>query len=95
MEKYVVNITYTLVGYDYTEVNGTMPCVNKVYDTIEDAIRDLKNDIKRRYDNEDYRGLQVNFPQINSIYHWSGWFKCAYIFGPKIRYDCRIKQITI
>lgn len=95
MEKYVVDVTYSLVGNNYTEVERHMPCVHKAYNSMEEAKLDLENDIELGYNNKDYRGLQVHFSQIKSNYHWSGWFECAYIFGPKVRYDCRIKQVTI
>lgn len=93
MKKYIVDVTYSLAGNAYTEVNNHMPCTYKAYDSIEEAKRDLENDIELGYNNKDYRGLQVHFPSIKSQHRWSGWFECAYIFGPHVRYDCRIKEV--
>lgn len=94
MKKYIIDVTYSLAGNEYTEVNYHLPCVHKAYDSMEEAKRDLENDIELGYNNKNYRCLQVHFSKIKDNYFWHGWFECAYIFGPHVRYDCRIKEVT-
>lgn len=94
MKKYIIDVTYSLAGNEYTEVNYYLPCVHKAYDSMEEAKRDLENDIELGYNNKNYRGLQVDFGEIKNDYFWHGFFECAYIFGSLVHYDCRIKEVT-
>ena len=94
MKKYVVDVTYSLEGNNYTEVVNSMPCTCTAFNSLDEAIKEVENDIELGYNNKNYRGLQVHFsPLRNNEYFWHGCFECAYIFGPKVRYDVRIKQI--
>lgn len=96
MKKYVVDVTYSLEGNNYTEVVNSMPCTCTAFNSLDEAIKEVENDIELGYNNKNYRSLQVHFsPLRNNEYFWHGWFECAYIFGPKVRYDVRIKQIEI
>lgn len=96
MPKYTVFVAYSLIGNNYTE-KPCLKCVHKLYDTPEEAVKAIANEIEIRYNNKDYYGLEVHLPSIEhhkgytSIY--PGCFKCAYRFGPMVRYDIYLTEI--
>ena len=91
MPKYSVFVAYTLRDKAYTE-RPLLNCVHKLYDTAEEAIAAIANEIETQYNNKDYRGLQVVLPKIEGDWITDGSFECAYKFGPHVHYDIYLTE---
>lgn len=89
MEKYVIFVAYSLKGNDFTE-RPNFKCCYRLYNSKEEAIRVLANEIECQYNNKYYTGLKVNLPKGKSNH---GTFECAYIFGPLCHYDIYIQEV--
>ena len=88
MPKYSVFVAYTLRDKAYTG-RPHLNCVHKLYDTAEEAIKA----IEIKYNNKDYRGLQVALPKIKDGWITDGSFECAYKFGPHVHYDIYLTEL--
>ena len=91
MPKYSVFVAYTLRDKAYTE-RPLLNCVHKLYDTAEEAIAAIANEIETQYNNKNYRGLQVVLPKIKGSWITNGSFECAYTFGPHVHYDIYLTE---
>ena len=91
MPKYSIFVAYTLRDKAYTE-RPHLNCVHKLYDTAEEAIKAIANEIEIEYNNKDYRGLQVALPKIKDGWITDGSFECAYKFGPHVHYDIYLTE---
>ena len=92
MSKYSIFVAYTLRDKAYTE-RPRLNCTHKLYDTAEEAIAAIANEIETQYNNKDYRGLQVVLPKIKNGWITNGSFECAYTFGPHVRYDIYLTEL--
>lgn len=97
MPKYTVFVAYSLRGNDYTE-RPSLKCVHKLYDTPEEAIKAIANEIEIEYNNKYYYGLEVQLPKVSygndgDARLRAGYFECAYRFGPMVRYDIYLTEI--
>ena len=86
MPKYSIFVAYSLSGKAYTEI-PSLKCTHKLYDTAEEAIKAIANEIEIEYNNKDYYGLRVALPKIKNGWVTDGSFECAYTFGPHVHYD--------
>ena len=90
MSKYAIFVAYSLIGNDYTE-RPNLKCTHKLYDTAEEAIKAIANEIEIEYNNKDYYGLEVKLPKVKHCEGYerlyNGSFECSYKFGPHIHYD--------
>ena len=86
MPKYSVFVAYSLSGKAYTEIPN-LDCTHKLYDTAEEAIKAIADEIEIKYNNKDYYGLRVALPKIKNGWVTDGSFECAYTFGPHVHYD--------
>ena len=90
MPKYSVFVAYSLSGKAYTEIPN-LNCTHKLYDTAEEAIKAIANEIEIEYNNKDYYGLEVKLPKVKHCEGYerlyNGSFECAYKFGPHVHYD--------
>ena len=91
MPKYSVFVAYTLRDNAYT-ARPRFNCTHKLYNTVEEAIKAIANEIEISYNNKDYRGLQVALPKIKDGRIINGGFECAYKFGPHIHYDIYLTE---
>ena len=92
MPKYSVFVAYSLSGKAYTEIPN-LDCTHKLYDTAEEAIKAIANEIETQYNNKDYYGLRVALPKIKNGWVTDGSFECAYKFGPHIHYDIYLTEL--
>lgn len=98
MEKYTVFVAYSLEGKNYTE-KPNLKSTHKLFNTPEEAIEAIKNEVEQEYHNKDYRGFEIELPEIKrdektgNCWIYSGYFKCAYTFGPMVHYDIYINSI--
>lgn len=98
MEKYTVFVVYSLEGNNYTE-KPNLKSTHKLFNTPEEAIEAIKNEVEQKYHNKDYRGFEIELPEIKrdektgDCWIYSGYFKCAYTFGPMVHYDIYINSI--
>ena len=96
MPKYTIFVAYSLIGNDYTE-KPILECTRKLYDTPEEAVKAIANEIEIKYNNKNYYGLEVHLPSIKHYRDYtlirSGYFKCAYCFGPMVHYDIYLTEI--
>ena len=92
MPKYSVFVAYSLSGKAYTET-PSLNCTHKLYDTAEEAIKAIANEIEIEYNNKDYYGLRVALPKIKNGWITNGSFECAYTFGPHVRYDIYLTEL--
>jgi hypothetical protein len=91
MKYYSIEVYYSLAGNAYPEKNTHLNCCRFLYSSFEEAVKALANDIEIEYNNKDYRGLKVNLPKLSEYgTPKTGYFTCAYTFGPKVTYECRI-----
>ena len=91
MPKYSVFVAYSLSGKAYTEIPN-LDCTHKLYDTAEEAIKAIANEIEIEYNNKDYYGLRVALPKIKNGWITNGSFECAYTFGPHVHYDIYLTE---
>ena len=91
MSKYSIFVAYTLRDKDYTE-RPRFNCTHKLYDTAEEAIKAIANEIEIEYNNKNYSGLKVVLPKIEDGWITNGCFECGYIFGPRVRYDIYVLE---
>ena len=91
MPKYSIFVAYTLSGKAYT-AKPRFNCAHKLYDTAEEAIKAIADEIETQYNNKDYRGLQVVLPKIEGSWITDGSFECAYKFGPHVHYDIYLTE---
>ena len=91
MPKYSIFVAYTLRDKAYTE-RPRLNCTHKLYDTAEEAIAAIANEIETQYNNKNYRGLQVVLPKIKGSWITNGSFECAYTFGPHVHYDIYLTE---
>ena len=91
MPKYSVFVAYSLSGKAYTEIPN-LDCTHKLYDTAEEAIKAITNEIEIEYNNKDYYGLRVALPKIKNGWITNGSFECAYTFGPHVHYDIYLTE---
>ena len=91
MPKYSVFMAYSLSGKAYTEIPN-LDCTHKLYDTAEEAIKAIANEIEIEYNNKDYYGLRVALPKIKNGWITNGSFECAYTFGPHVHYDIYLTE---
>lgn len=92
MKLYSIQICCTLRGNDWTE-HVHLHCCNPLYKSEEEALAALKEEIEREYANcSDYKRFEAEYPYFDESYgYWrDGYFKCAYKFGPRTRYDIYI-----
>ena len=92
MPKYSVFVAYSLSGKAYTEIPN-LDCTHKLYDTAEEAIKAIANEIEIEYNNKDYYGLRVALPKIKNGWITNGSFECAYTFGPHVHYDIYLTEL--
>lgn len=92
MEKFTIFVVYSLIGNDYTE-RPRFNCTHKLYDSAEEAIKAVANEIEIEYNNKNYIGLKVTLPKIKDGWISNGSFECAYIFGPRVHYDIYITEV--
>ena len=93
MPKYSVFVAYTLRDKAYT-ATLSLKCTHKLYNTPEEAIKAIANEIETKYNNKDYRGLQVVLPKIEGSWITDGSFECAYKFGPHVHYDIYLTKFN-
>ena len=91
MPKYSIFVAYTLRDKAYT-ATPSLKCTHKLYDTAEEAIAAIANEIETQYNNKNYRGLQVVLPKIKDGWITDGSFECAYKFGPHVHYDIYLTE---
>lgn len=91
MPKYSIFVACTLRDKAYTE-RPHLNCVHKLYDTAEEAIKAIANEIEIEYNNKNYYGLQVALPKIKDGWITDGSFECAYKFGPHVHYDIYLTE---
>ena len=100
MKKYTVFVAYSLEGNNYTE-KSNLKSTHKLFNTPEEAIEAIKNEVEQVYHNKNYRGFEIELPEIKrnektgDCWIYSGYFKCAYTFGPMVHYDIYINSIHI
>lgn len=100
MEKYTVFVAHSLKGSIYTE-KLNLDSTHKLFNTPEEAIETIKNEVKEKYQNEDYNGFQLKLPKFrklgkdNGRLIHSGYFECAYTFGSMVHYDIYINTIHL
>lgn len=98
MDKYTVFVAYSLEGNSYTE-KVNLKFTHKLFNTAEEAIEAIKNEVEHEYHNKDYRGFKLELPEIKisektgKCYVYAGYFRCAYLFGPMIQYDIYVNSI--
>lgn len=96
MKKYTIFVVYSLKEANYTE-RPYFDCAHKLYDTPEDAIEAVSDEIETKYKNDNYYGLKIKLPSVKRkqdyINIYPGFFKCAYSFGPMICYDIYITEV--
>ena len=92
MPKYSIFVAYTLRDKAYT-ATPSLKCTHKLYDTAEETIKAIANEIETKYNNKDYHGLQVALPKIKNGWITNGSFECAYTFGPHVRYDIYLTEL--
>ena len=92
MPKYSVFVAYSLSGKAYTEIPN-LDCTHKLYDTAEEAIKAIANEIEIEYNNKDYYGLRVALPKIKNGWITNGSFERAYTFGPHVHYDIYLTEL--
>ena len=90
--------SYSLEGKNYTE-KPNLRSTHKLFNTPEEAIEAIKNEVEQVYHNKNYRGFEIELPEIKrnektgDCWIYSGYFKCAYTFGPMVHYDIYINSI--
>ena len=87
--KYTIFVAYSLKGNNYTE-RPNLECCYHLYNSKEEAIKAVANEIECKYNNRHYHRLRVNLPKGNSN---RGSFECAYTFGPLCHYDIYIQEV--
>lgn len=96
MKKYTIFVVYSLKESNYTE-RPYFHCAHKLYDTPEDAIRAVSDEIEINYKNDNYHGFKIELPIVKRTKNYTdiypGVFKCAYSFGPMVRYDIYITEV--
>lgn len=98
MTKYTVFVAYSLEGKNYTE-KPNLKSTHKLFNTPEEAIEAIKNEVEQEYHNKNYSGFEIKLPEIErdertgncSVY--AGYFRCAYTFGPMVHYDIYINSV--
>lgn len=93
MPKYSVFVAYSLSDKAYTKMLN-LRCTHKLYDTAEEAIEEIATEVEIRYNNKDYRGLQIVLPKIKDGRITDGSFECAYKFGPHVHYDIYLTKFN-
>lgn len=100
-EKYTVFVVYSLKENNYTE-KPNLKSTHKLFNTPEEAIEAIKNEIEQEYhNNKDYQDFDIKLPKIERDERtgkcWidTGYFRCAYTFGPLVYYDIYINEIKI
>ena len=95
MPKYSIFVAYTLRDKAYTE-RPRLNCVHKLYDTAEEAIKAIDNEIEIKYNNKDYYALEVKLPKVKHCEGYerlyNGSFECTYKFGPHVHYDIYLTE---
>ena len=95
MPKYSVFVACTLRDKAYTE-RPRLNCTHKLYDTAEEAIKAIANEIEIKYNNKDYYALEVKLPKVKHCEGYerlyNGSFECAYKFGPYVHYDIYLTE---
>ena len=95
MSKYSIFVAYTLRDKAYTE-RPRLNCTHKLYDTAEEAIKAIANEIEIKYNNKDYYALEVKLPKVKHCEGYerlyNGSFECAYKFGPHVHYDIYLTE---
>ena len=95
MPKYSVFVAYTLRDKADTE-RPHLNCVHKLYDTAEEAIKAIADEIEIKYNNKDYYALEVKLPKVKHCEGYerlyNGSFECAYKFGPHVHYDIYLTE---
>ena len=90
MKKYAIFVSYSLRDKHYTETVH-LECTRKLYNTPEEAINAISDEIKSNYDNNQYSDLTIKLPKVKHYEDFielrNGYFECSYIFGPYIHYD--------
>lgn len=98
MVKYTVFVAYTLEGESYTE-KLNLKSTHKLFNTPEEAIEAIKNEVEQKYHNKDYRWFELKLPKFirlgkdNGYLIKSGYFECADIFGLVVHHDIYINTI--
>lgn len=62
--KYTIFVAYSLKGNDYTE-RPNLECCYHLYNSKEEAIKAVANEIECKYNNRHYHRLRVNLPKGN------------------------------
>lgn len=102
MVKYTVFVAYTLEGESYTE-KSNLKSTHKLFNTPEEAIEAIKNEIEQECHNKDYKEFEfelklpkfIRLGKDNGYLIESGYFECAYISGPIVHYDIYINTIHL
>lgn len=100
MVKYTIFVAYTLEGESYTE-KPNLKSTHKLFNTPEEAIEAIKNEVEQEYHNKDYRGFKLELPKFirlgkdNGYLIESGYFECTYILGAMAHYDIYINTIHL
>lgn len=98
MDKYTVFVVYSLKGNNYTE-KVNLKSTHKFFNTPEEAIEAIKNEIEQEYHNKDYSDFDIKLPEVKrdertgNCWVYAGYFRCAYTFGPLVYYDIYINSI--
>ena len=98
MKKYTIIVAYSLEQHNYTE-KSNIKSTHKLFNTPEEAIEAIKNEVEQEYHNKDYRGFKIELPGVKrdektgNCWVCACYFKCAYTFGPMVHYDIYINSI--
>ena len=98
MDKYTVFVAYSLKGNNYTE-SINLRSTHKLFNTPEEAIDAIKNEIEQEWVNKDYGRYGLELPKIKrdektgNCWVYAGYFEYAYALGPIVHYDIHINSI--
>ena len=98
MDKYIVFVAYSLEGTNYTD-KINFKSTHKLFNTPEEAIEAIKNEIEQLCCNKDYIGFTLKLPEIKrdektgNCWIYTGYFTCGYESKSVVRYDIYINSI--
>lgn len=92
---FTINVDYSIKDSDRVE-SPSLNCIFMQFNSFEDAVAVLEEEIREVYiKSKSYLGFEMQLPENKNEYLNTGYFQCAYIFGPKVRYRITIKKLCL
>lgn len=89
---FAVEVNYSLKGSEIVE-SPALNCLYMTFNSFEDVVETLEAEIIETYvKSKSYLNFKMSLPENKHELINYGTFECAYIFGPHVKYNIKIKK---